>query len=106
MGTHLDPSILDLYGFQYTLRSVFRRLLDLYFSPDDAPNSCPDPYRGELVEGGQYYALIRANKDSLTASAPVEKLWSEVPAIFGSDAGLVALGTVGAAVANGGWNSR
>ena len=64
-----DPSILDLGGFQYTPGDPYSGgCWDLVFT-DDTPNSRPDPYRGELVEGGQFYALIPLNKDSFTASA-------------------------------------
>ena len=49
-----DPSILDLGGFQYTAGDPYSGgCWDLVFT-DDAPNSRPDPYRGELVQGGQY----------------------------------------------------
>ena len=63
-----DPSILDLGGFQYTPGDPYSGgCWDLVFT-DDTPNSRPDPYRGELVQGGQFYALIPLNKDSFTAS--------------------------------------
>ena len=63
-----DPSILDLGGFQYTPGDPYSGgCWDLVFT-DDTPNSRPDPYRGELVPGGQFYALIPLNKDSFTAS--------------------------------------
>ena len=64
-----DPSILDLGGFQYTPGDPYSGgCWDLVFT-DDTPNSRPDPYRGELVLGGQFYALIPLNKDSFTVSA-------------------------------------
>ena len=51
-----DPSILDLGGFQYTPGDPYSGgCWDLVFT-DDTPNSRPDPYRGELVQGGQFYA--------------------------------------------------
>ena len=63
-----DPSILDLGGFQYTPGDPYSGgCWDLVFT-DDTPNSRPDPYRGELVQGGQFYALIPLIKDSFTAS--------------------------------------
>ena len=47
-----DPSILDLGGFQYTPGDPYSGgCWDLVFT-DDTPNSRPDPYRGELVQGG------------------------------------------------------
>ncbi len=82
-----DPSILDVGGFQYTPGDPYSGgCWDLVFT-DDAPNSRPDPYRGELVQGGQYYALIPLNRDSFTASA--------AGAAAGSDATLVPLGPAG-----------
>ena len=61
-----DPSILDLGGFQYTAGDPYSGgCWDLVFT-DDTPNSRPDPYRGELVQGGPFYALIPLNKDSFT----------------------------------------
>ena len=64
-----DPSILDLGGFQYTPADdpYFGGCWDLVFT-EDTPNSRPDPYRGELVQGGKFYALIPLTKDSFTAS--------------------------------------
>ncbi len=63
-----DPSILDLGGLQYTPGDPYSGgCWDLVFT-DDTLNSRPDPYRGELVLGGQFYALIPLNKDSFTAS--------------------------------------
>ena len=64
-----DPSILDLGGFQYTPGDdpYSGGCWDLVFT-EDTPNSRPDPYRGELVQGGQFYALIPLIKDSFTAS--------------------------------------
>jgi hypothetical protein len=64
-----DASILDLGGFQYTQGDPYSGgCWDLVFTAD-TPNSRPDPYRGELVQGGQFYALIPLNRDSFTASA-------------------------------------
>ena len=88
-----DPSILDLGGFQYTPGDPYSGgCWDLVFT-DDAPNSRPDPYRGELVQGGQFYALIPLNKDSLTASAAGASVGSSGNS--GSDATLVPLGPAG-----------
>ncbi len=88
-----DPSVLDLGGFQYTPGDPYSGgCWDLVFT-DDTPNSRPDPYRGELVQGGQFYALIPLNKDSLTASAAGAAAGSAGNS--GSDATLVPLGPAG-----------
>ena len=88
-----DPSILDLGGLQYTPGDPYSGgCWDLVFT-DDTPNSRPDPYRGELVLGGQFYALIPLNKDSFTASpAGATAGTSSSP---GSDVTLVPLGPAG-----------
>ncbi|MGC1722846.1 MAG: hypothetical protein WA746_28040, partial [Isosphaeraceae bacterium] len=65
---------------------------DLVFT-DDTPNSRPDPYRGELVQGDQFYALIPLNKDSFTASAAGAATGSSSSP--GSDVTLVPLGPAG-----------
>ena len=63
-----DPSLLDLGGFQYTSGDPYSGgCWDLVFT-DDTPNSRPDPYRGELVQGGQFYALIPLTRDSFSSS--------------------------------------
>ena len=88
-----DPSILDLGGFQYTPGDPYSGgCWDLVFT-DDTPNSRPDPYRGELVQGGQFYALIPLNKDSFTASAAGAAAGSSSSP--GSDVTLVPLGPAG-----------
>ncbi len=88
-----DPSLLDLGGFQYTLGDPYSGgCWDLVFT-DDTPNSRPDPYRGELVQGGQFYALIPLNKDSFTASAAGAAAGSSSNS--GSDLKLVPLGPAG-----------
>ena len=88
-----DPSLLDLGGFQYTLGDPYSgSCWDLVFT-DDTPNSRPDPYRGELVQGGQFYALIPLNKDSFTASAAGAAAGSSSSP--GSDVTLVPLGPAG-----------
>ena len=95
-----DPSILDLGGFQYTPGDPYSGgCWDLVFT-DDTPNSRPDPYRGELVQGGQFYALIPLNKDSFTASAAGAAAGSSSSP--GSDLTLVPLGPAGVPVAIGG----
>ena len=95
-----DPSILDLGGFQYTPGDPYSGgCWDLVFT-DDTPNSRPDPYRGELVQGGQFYALIPLNKDSFTASAAGAAAGSSSNP--GSDVTLVPLGPAGVTVASGG----
>ena len=88
-----DPSILNLGGFQYAPGDPYSGgCWDLVFT-DDTPNSRPDPYRGELVQGGQFYALIPLNKDSFTASpAGATAGTSSNP---GSDVTLVPLGPAG-----------
>ena len=84
------PSILDLGGFQYTPGDPYSGgCWDLVFT-DDTPNSRPDPYRGELVQGGQFYALIPLNKDSFTASPAGAAAGSSSNS--GSDVTLVPLG--------------
>ena len=86
-----DPSMLDLGGFQYTAGDPYSGgCWDLVFT-DDAPNSRPDPYRGELVQGGQYYALIPLTKDSFSASPGA----SGSTGSPGSDLNLVPLGPAG-----------
>ena len=88
-----DPSILDLGGFQYTPGDPYSGgCWDLVFT-DDTPNSRPDPYRGELVQGGQFYALIPLTKDSFTASAAGAVGGSSGSP--GSDLKLVPLGPAG-----------
>ena len=88
-----DPSILDLGGFQYTPGDPYSGgCWDLVFT-DDTPNSRPDPYRGELVQGGQFYALIPLNKDSFTASAAGAAAGGSGNP--GSDVTLVPLGPAG-----------
>ena len=88
-----DPSILDLGGFQYTAGDPYSGgCWDLVFT-DDTPNSRPDPYRGELVQGGQFYALIPLNKDSFTATAAGRR--PGAPTSPGSDVKLVPLGPAG-----------
>ena len=88
-----DPSILNLGGFQYTPGDPYSGgCWDLVFT-DDTPNSRPDPYRGELVEGGQYYALIPLNRDSLSATAAGAAAGNAGNS--GSDAMLVPLGPAG-----------
>ena len=83
-----DPSILDLGGLQYTPGDPYSGgCWDLVFT-DDSPNSRPDPYRGELVAGGQFYAMIPLNRDSFTASA-------DGGDSAGSDVKLVPLGPAG-----------
>ena len=85
-----DPSLLDLGGTPGDPYSG--GCWDLVFT-DDTPNSRPDPYRGELVLGGQFYALIPLNKDSFTASpAGAAAGTSSNP---GSDVTLVPLGAAG-----------
>ncbi len=84
-----DPSILDLGGLQYTAGDPYSGgCWDLVFT-DDAPNSRPDPYRGELVAGGLFYALIPLNRDSFTLFAAGGSGGS------GSDPALVPLGPAG-----------
>jgi hypothetical protein len=88
-----DPSILSLGGFQYTPSDPYSGgCWDLAFT-DDAPNSRPDPYRGELVQGGQFYALIPLNRDSFTASAAGAAAGNASNS--GSDVTLVPLGPGG-----------
>ena len=88
-----DPSILDLGGFQYTPGDPYSGgCWDLVFT-DDTPNSRPDPYRGELVEGGKFYALLPLNRDSFSASAAGAAPGSAGNS--GSDATLVPLGPAG-----------
>ena len=88
-----DPSILDLGGFQYTPGDPYSGgCWDLVFT-DDTPNSRPDPYRGELVLGGQFYALIPLIKDSFTASPAGAAAGSSSNS--GSDLKLVPLGPAG-----------
>ena len=88
-----DPSILDLGGLQYTAGDPYSGgCWDLVFT-DDAPNSRPDPYRGELVSGGQFYALIPLNRDSFTLSAA--GAGSGISSNPASDATLVPLGPAG-----------
>ena len=87
-----DPSILDLGGFhQYTPGDdpYSGGCWDLVFT-EDTPNSRPDPYRGELVQGGQFYALIPLIKDSFTASPAGAAAGSSSNS--GSDLKLVPLG--------------
>jgi len=86
-----DPSILDLGGFQYTPGDdpYSGGCWDLVFT-EDTPNSRPDPYRGELVLGGQFYALIPLIKDSFTASPAGAAAGSSSNS--GSDLKLVPLG--------------
>ena len=68
-----DPSILDLGGFQYTPGDPYSGgCWDLVFT-DDTPNSRPDPYRGELVQGGQFYALIPLNRTRSPRLPPVRR---------------------------------
>ncbi len=87
-----DPSILDLGGLQYTAGDPYSGgCWDLVFT-DDTPNSRPDPYRGELVQGGSFYALIPLNKDSFTATAGATAGSSSSS---GSDVKLVPLGPAG-----------
>jgi hypothetical protein len=84
-----DPSILDVAGLGYTPGDPYSAgCWDLVFT-DDAPNSRPDPYRGELVEGGQFYALIPLTRDSFSLSATGGSSGS------GSDPALVPLGPAG-----------
>ena len=88
-----DPSILDLGGFQYTMGDPYSGgCWDLVFT-DDTPNSRPDPYRGELLQGGQFYALIPLNKDSFTASPAGAAAGSSSNS--GSDVTLVPLWAAG-----------
>ena len=95
-----DPSILDLSGFQYTPGDPYSGgCWDLVFT-DDTPNSRPDPYRGELVPGGQFYALIPLTKDSFTASAAGAAAGNSSSP--GSDVTLVPLGPRRASRAIGG----
>jgi large repetitive protein len=88
-----DPSTLDLGGFPSTPGDPYSGgCWDLVFT-DDTPNSRPDPYRGELVQGGQFYALIPLTKDSFTPTAAgATGGSSNVP---GSDVTLVPLGPAG-----------
>src|SRR5262249_26587005 len=85
-----DPSILGLGGFPYTAGDPYSGGgWDLVFT-DDTPNSRPDPYRGELVEGGRFYALIPLNRDSFTSTpAAAPAAGSTSP---GSDVALIPLG--------------
>ncbi len=95
-----DPSILDLGGFQYTPGDPYSGgCWDLVFT-DDTPNSRPDPYRGELVQGGQFYALIPLNRDSFTASAAGAAAGSSNNP--GTDVTLVPLGPAGVPVPSAG----
>src|SRR5205823_12785694 len=55
--------------------------------------SRPDPYRGELVPGGQFYALIPLTKDSFTASAAGAAAGTSSNP--GSDVKLLPLGPAG-----------
>ncbi len=88
-----DPSILALGGFQYTAGDPYSGgCWDLVFT-DDTPNSRPDPYRGELVQGGQFYALIPLNRDSFTAS-PAGGV-AGTSGSPGNDVTLVPLGAAG-----------
>ncbi len=85
-----DPSIIDPAGWQSVPGDPYSGgCWDLVFT-DDTPNSRPDPYRGELVEGGQFYALIPLTRDSFTASSAGGS--SDVP---GNDVSLVPLGPAG-----------
>jgi hypothetical protein len=84
-----DPSILDLGGLQYMPGDPYSSgCWDLVFT-DDAPNSRPDPYRGELIAGGHFYALIPLSRDSFTLSATGGSTG------LGSDPALVPLGPAG-----------
>ena len=96
-----DPSILDLRGFQYTPGDdpYSGGCWDLVFT-EDTPNSRPDPYRGELVQGGQFYALIPLIKDSFTASPAGAAAGSSSKP--GSDVKLVPLWAGGGPLAFGG----
>jgi hypothetical protein len=64
-----DPSILDLGGFAYTpvaggvADPYINGTWDIMFTGDD-PASRPDPFRGDLVLGGNYYAPVPLNKDA------------------------------------------
>ncbi len=88
-----DPSILDLGGLQYTAGDPYSGgCWDLVFT-DDTPNSRPDPYRGELVQGGSFYSLIPLNRDSFTMSATPPAAGSSSSS--GSDVKLVPLGPAG-----------
>jgi hypothetical protein len=67
-GTPPDPSVLDIGGFQYTAGDPYSGgTWDLVFTGDD-PASRPDPYRGDLVQGGNTYGLIPLNKDSFSTA--------------------------------------
>jgi hypothetical protein len=60
----VDPSILDLGGFAYTANDPYSGgCWDMVLTADDTA-SRPDPFRGELVIGGNYYGLVPLNKDS------------------------------------------
>ena len=89
-----DPSILDLGGLPYTPGDPYSGgCWDLVFT-DDTPNSRPDPYRGELVAGGRFYALIPLTHDSFTSTPAGASGGS--PTGSGRDVALVPLGPAGA----------
>jgi hypothetical protein len=95
-GNPPDPSILGLGGFQHTPGDPYAGgCWDLVFT-DDTPNSRPDPYRGELIPRGQFYALIPLTRDSFTLSAAGGSSGS------GNDPALVPLGPAGVPAASAG----
>jgi large repetitive protein len=88
-----DPSILDLAGLPSAPGDPYSGgCWDLVFTAD-TPNSRPDPYRGELIQGGQFYAMIPLTKDSFTPTATGAT--GEAPVVPGSDVTLVPLGPTG-----------
>jgi hypothetical protein len=59
-----SASTLDLSGFNYTKDDPYSGgCWDLVFTADD-PASRPDPFRGDLVQGGNFYGLIPLNRDT------------------------------------------
>ncbi len=91
-----DPSILDLGGLPSAPGDPYSGgCWDLVFT-DDTPNSRPDPYRGELVQGGQFYAMIPLTAGSFTASAGGSS------SVTGNDVSLVPLGPAGEPAASPG----
>ena len=59
-----SASTLDLSGFNYTTSDPYSGgCWDLVFTADD-PASRPDPFRGDLVQGGNFYGLIPLNRDA------------------------------------------
>ncbi len=88
-----DPSILDLAGLPSAPGDPYSGgCWDLVFT-DDTPNSRPDPYRGELVQEGQFYSMIPLTKDSFTPTATGAT--GEVSGVPGSDVTLIPLGPTG-----------